>query len=100
MIWRITKKRKYAMKQFNELRTKLNEHFKWHGSRIKFMALFISSLFIKKTVNFTEIANKMDGYAKQDSRYKKIQRFFRFHDIDDADIAKFVSKVIPNIGEK
>lgn len=94
------KKGGYAMRQINELKTKLGEHFKWHGARIKFLALFISSLFIGKTVNFTEIANKMAGNANQDSRYKKIQRFFRFHDIDDADIARFVSNVIPHIGEK
>ena len=43
-----------------------------------------------KTVNLTELALGFEGTAKADSKYKRLQRFFRGFDLDYSVIAKLV----------
>lgn len=47
-----------------------------------------------KTVNLAEIASVFGGRAKPDSRYKRLQRFFRFFELSYAEIARFGVKLL------
>ena len=77
------------MKDIRSLEQTLRKHLPWHKARVKFVAAFILALVTAKTVNLVEIACVFAGQAKQDSKYKKLQRFFRFFEIPYADIADF-----------
>jgi len=82
------------------LKEKLKVHFDWHGARLMFLAMFINTIFVVRSVNFTKIANKFPGFSSQSSKYKRIQRFFRFFEIDYIQIAKFIAFIVPNANEK
>lgn len=50
-------------------------------------------LVTAKTVNLAQIASVFAGKAKQDSNYKKLQRFFRFFELALAEIANLVASL-------
>lgn len=83
------------MLNLKPLERELGEHFKINYCRIKFIAAFISILFIARTVNFTHIAKLMPGCVKIESQYRKIQRFFELYNLDLNLVAKFIYKNIP-----
>jgi len=78
------------MNQVTLLRDALRPHLAWHGARLSFVAAFFIALFRVKTVNFTELATAYSGTAQTDSRYKRLQRFFRDFEMDYAAIARAV----------
>ncbi len=66
--------------QANQLQEVMQWHFPWHKARVKFISAFILSLIKLTTVNFSKLANVLNGKAKQKSNYHRIQRFFSgFH---------------------
>jgi hypothetical protein len=77
------------------LEKKIGEHFKINSCRVKFIAAFVSILFLVRTVNFTHIAKLMPGCSKISSKYRTIQRFFELYDFDLNLVAKFIHKNIP-----
>jgi hypothetical protein len=70
------------MTQINALRDALRPHFAWHGSHLSFLAAFLTALMQVRTVNLVEIATAFDGKAKQGSKYKRLQRFFRSFELN------------------
>jgi hypothetical protein len=52
-------------------------HFNQKKTVLNFLANFISALLIVRSVNWVEIAQAMEGKEKPESKYKKIQRYFR-----------------------
>ncbi|NJR43540.1 MAG: IS4 family transposase [Akkermansiaceae bacterium] len=78
------------MRQITLLREALRPHLAWHGARLSFLAAFLISLLQVKTINFTELATAFAGKAQTDSHYKRIQRFFRHYELDQAEIAQTV----------
>ena len=55
---------------------------------------------VVRSVNFTKIANKFPGFSSQKSKYKRIQRFFRFFEIDYIQIAKFIACIVPHSSKR
>ena len=82
------------MKDIRSLERTLVQHLPWHKARVKFVAAFMLALVTVKTVNLVEIASVFAGKAKQESKYKKLQRFFRFFELPYADIAACVVKLL------
>ncbi|ABW32386.1 IS4-like element ISAcma48 family transposase [Acaryochloris marina] len=78
------------MTQYSELKSALQPHLNWHGARLSFLTLFLLALFKVKTVNLSELALGFEGSAQSDSKYKRLQRFFRGFDLEYATIAKLV----------
>lgn len=78
------------MKHTNELADSLNVYFKWNKARIKCFINMVFALFAVKTVNLVELSCAFEGSAKQSSRYKRLQRFFRNFNLDFDLIAGFV----------
>ena len=58
----------------------LSENVTWNKARINFLAKFIIALVQVKTVSLVQISAVMQGRAKQDSHYKRCQRFLRGFD--------------------
>ena len=78
------------MDNVNLLRKTLKPHLKWHGARLSFLALFLIALFRVKTVNLVELSIGFKSKAKQESSYKRLQRFLREFEIDYYSMAKLV----------
>jgi hypothetical protein len=60
----------------NQFQEVLQWHLPWHKARVKFISAFILSVIKLTTVNFTKLANALNGKAKKKSNYRRIQRFF------------------------
>ena len=73
----------------------LKLHFGWHLARIKCLSCLIIALFKVKTVNFVELATAFSGSAKVDSHYRRIQRFFKEVNIEQATVARLVASLLP-----
>ncbi len=67
----------------------------WNKARSSFLINFIIALIKVRTVCLTEIATAFPGKAQITSKYKKLQRFFRFFDICFDSFAIFLSCFIP-----
>ncbi|MEM6435251.1 MAG: IS4 family transposase [Cyanobacteria bacterium P01_D01_bin.115] len=78
------------MTDYSELRETLQGHLNWHGARLSFLALFLLALIKVKTVNLSELALGFGGFALHESKYKRLQRFFRGFDIDEREMAQLV----------
>jgi hypothetical protein len=76
------------------IRATLKPHLKWHGARLSFLALFLTSLFRVKTVNLAELSTGFTGSAKMESNYKRLQRFLREFDFDYYGFAKLVIEMM------
>ena len=82
------------MKNVYSLEQTLAANLPWHKARIKYVAAFLLALITVKNVNLVEIACAFAGRAKQESNYKRSQRFLRFFELPYADIAQFVVKLL------
>lgn len=78
------------MTQYSELKRSLQPHLNWHGARLSFLALFLLALLKIKTVNLSELSLGFAGKAQSQSKYKRLQRFFRGFDMDYGVIAQIV----------
>jgi Transposase DDE domain len=66
----------------NELVEILNSYFGWNKARMTCFVSMLVALIKVRTVNLTELACGFPSSAKQDSRYKRIKRFFQGFKID------------------
>src|SRR4030095_3710811 len=82
------------MRDIRSLEQTLAQNLPWHPTRSKFVAAFVLALVTVKNVNLVEIACALAGRAKQESQYKKLQRFFRFFELPYAEIAQLVVKLL------
>src|SRR5205085_10832235 len=78
------------MTSIRPLERTLAENVDWNKARINFLAKFIIALIQVRSVNLTEIATVFPGRAKEESHYKRIQRFLRFFEISYALIAELI----------
>jgi hypothetical protein len=86
---------KIFMFHIEELSKILKLSFNWHGARIDFLTKFLLALFTARSVNLTKIAEAFAGFAKIDSHYKRLQRFFREFKLDFVQITSFVLNHFP-----
>lgn len=70
------------MKKINELKGILGQQLDWHKSRIDFFARALLGLMLSRSINFKEISVMMPSSSLVESRYKRIQRFFRDFEIN------------------
>lgn len=81
-----------------ELKAVLAERLPWHGARIGFLAQFLLALFKVRSVSLAELATGFGGGAKVESHYKRLQRFFRAFDLDQAALARLLVRLV-SVGE-
>src|SRR5262245_31097012 len=82
------------MTDIRSLEQTLLENLPWNKARIKFVARFLLALFAARTVNLSILATAFSGRAKEESNYKRIQRFLRKFELPYAQFAKFVVKLL------
>jgi hypothetical protein len=82
------------MADIRHLERTLAENVTWNKARINFLAKFTLALVQVKTISLVQISSVMSGRAKQDSHYKRCQRFLRFFDLPFAEIAFLVIKLL------
>ncbi len=82
------------MADLRPLERTLAENVTWNKARRNFLAKFAVALVQVKTVSLVQISSVMSGRAKQDSHYKRCQRFLRFFDVPFAEIALLVIKLL------
>jgi Transposase DDE domain len=82
------------MADVRELERVLGETLPWNKARINLLAKFLIALIQVRTVNLVEVANALTGKAKEESNYKRIQRFLRHFELDYAVIAVFLVQLI------
>jgi hypothetical protein len=81
------------MKHISELSNSLNVHFKWNKARMFCFSNMLLALFAVRTVNLREIANAFTSHSQIDSRYKRLNRFFAYFEIDYTVIARWIFRL-------
>lgn len=79
------------------LRDTLSLHFQFSKSRLETLAILIVGIINTRTVNLSHIASQFPGEAKQDSNYRRLQRFFQHIDVDQSITAQLVRRML-NLG--
>lgn len=72
----------------------LADNLSWNRARIKFLARFLIALLAAKTVNLQQLAIFFAGSAKVESNYKRIKRFLRFFEINEAELARLLVRLM------
>lgn len=82
--------------QTTDLHAVLQAYLPWHKSRVLFISAFILSLLKVMTVNWTKIANGLNGRADRASNYRRIQRFFAHFELDTQMLAPLMLHWLPS----
>src|SRR5215218_5620794 len=83
-----------TMADIRPLERTLAENIDWHKARINFLAKFLVALIQVRSVNLSEIASVFSGRAKEESHYKRIQRFLRLFEISYGRLAGLIVSLI------
>lgn len=78
------------MDKTSELQGMLKKMLVWNKARLTCFSQALIALFITRTVNLSELAVAMASRTEIASRYKRLQRFFRYFQMDYNAIAKFI----------
>src|SRR5919197_985222 len=82
------------MTDIRSLEQTLIDNLPWNRARIKFVARFLLALYAVRTVNLSILATAFSGSAKEESNYKRLQRFLRNFEMPYAQLAEFVIKLL------
>jgi hypothetical protein len=87
------------MKHISELQKTLSYFLDWNKARITCLAQILQALFYVRTINLTQIAEAFQTTSKEESSYRRIQRFFKVFSFDMSSIVLLVLKLFV-IGRK
>ncbi len=73
----------------------LQDSFGWNLARAKGGAAIIVGLIKVRTVNLTALATAVPGHAKVDSKYKRLQRFFKEVPLNFSLVAQLMAGLVP-----
>jgi len=82
------------MTDIRSLERTLLDNLPWNKARIKFVARFLLALYAMRTVNLSILATTFSGFAKEESNYKRLQRFLREFEMPYAQLALFIVKLL------
>lgn len=83
------------MEHITELQSILQAHLSWHKARLNFLARFLLALIQQSTVNLTEVALALNGRVRNESNYRRIQRFLSDFDFDADAFARLLLFLVP-----
>jgi len=84
------------MEHIEEIKKIFEPYYLWHEERVKILGNFISALIRSRSVNLQKIAENIEGRAKVESNYRRIQRLFKEQEVDYKITAKLLSSILPN----
>ncbi|MBC7475080.1 MAG: hypothetical protein H7263_12365 [Candidatus Sericytochromatia bacterium] len=79
-----------------ELHIILKDILHWHGQRVTFLILFMTSLIKVKTLNLAQVAQGFETNAEITSNYRIIQRFLKDFKLDNKTVAILISRFLPD----
>ena len=79
-----------------ELYIILKDILNWHGQRVIFLMLFMTSLIKVKTLNLAQVAQGFETNAEIISNYRRIQRFLKDFKLDNKTVAILISRFLPD----
>jgi hypothetical protein len=82
------------MTDSRSLERTLLDNLPWNKARIKFVARFLLAFYAMRTVNLSILATAFSGQAKEESDYKRLQRFMREFEMTYAQLALFIVKLL------
>lgn len=82
------------MRDVQILKEALKSHLPMNAARLHCLVGIIIALLKVRNVNFSELADGFPGKLKKESKYKRIQRFFRFCPINYEVIARFIVQLL------
>lgn len=84
---------------FNKLNLTLQSHFEWKNSYLKLLISFIPALIVSATVNLSRVSALMNLEIKRESRYRRLQNFFKNFKMDMEEYARFIMSRLPKKGK-
>lgn len=84
------------MNYANKMKNIFEKYYDWDKRRIALLGNFISSMIRSRSVNLQKVAENLEGSAKTESNYRRIQKMFQKQDIDYEITAKILSGVLPD----
>lgn len=82
------------MTNLRSLEQTLLDNLTWNKARIKCLARCLLALYAVQSVNLARLATAFAGHAKEESNYKRLQRFLREFELPYAQLAAFVVKLL------
>ena len=82
------------MTSIRSLERTLLDNLPWNKTRIKFVARFLLALYAMRTVNLSILATAFSGHAKEESNYKRHQRFISEFEMPYAELALFIVNLL------
>lgn len=83
------------MRYVSSLTDVLSGYLDWHLSRLKLMARFTSSVLTLTTTNLWKVALALKADVKQDSNYRRIQRFLSGYEVDFTMLGGLLLHLLP-----
>jgi len=74
------------MKHISELQKTLSHFLNWNKARVNCLVQILQALFHVRTVNLAQIAEAFQTTTKEESAYRRIQRFFKEFSFDTSSI--------------
>ena len=84
------------MKRISELEITLFHCLDWNKARVSCLVQILQALFLVRSVNLTQIAQAFQSSAKEESVYRRIQRFFKEFSFDMSFIVILACKFFTN----
>lgn len=78
------------MKHISELEKTLSQILDWNKARLNCLVQILQALFCVRTVNLVQIAEACHTSVKEESTYRRLQRFFKGFSFDMSFIVVFV----------
>ena len=83
------------MTKCNELRAKIQVHLPLHGARLNFMARFVMSVIVVRSVTLSRVASVLNPGVLIESNEKRIKRFFSEVSFEPELFAKLMLALLP-----
>jgi hypothetical protein len=83
------------MRYVSSLTDVLSGYLDWHLSRLKLMARFTSSVLTLTTTNLWKISLALKAAPKQESNYRRIQRFLSGYEVDFTMLGGLLLHLLP-----
>jgi len=84
------------MQHLEKMKEVFSKYYKWNPKRIGFVGNLISSIIRSRSVNMQKVAENIEGNAKTESNYRRIQRIFKGQEVDFDMTARLLSSVLPD----
>ena len=65
------------LQHLERMKDVFSKYYKWDPQRIGFFGNLISSIIRSRSVNMQKVAENIEGNAKVESNYRRIQRIFK-----------------------